>query len=59
MATAGLSRTAGQQIVDRFDDVLSAVGPRLRALRTRRETTLAAVSEDTGTAPAMDILMPL
>ncbi len=33
---------------DDLDRIMTAVGPRLRALRTRREITLAAVSEDTG-----------
>jgi len=30
------------------DDVIAAVGPRLRELRRRRDVTLAAVSEETG-----------
>ena len=33
-----------------FDAVLSAVGPRLRELRRRNGTTLAALSETTGVA---------
>ncbi|QUH05621.1 helix-turn-helix transcriptional regulator [Saccharopolyspora erythraea] len=33
---------------DEFDAVLSAVGPRLRALRRRRGATLTALSETTG-----------
>ena len=33
---------------DDLDAVLSAVGPRLRALRRQRDTTLAALAEATG-----------
>jgi transcriptional regulator with XRE-family HTH domain len=33
---------------DRLDDTLAAVGPRLRALRRQRETTLAELSAATG-----------
>lgn len=33
---------------DGLDDVLGAVGPRLRSLRDKREATLAQVSESTG-----------
>ncbi|MFZ0161384.1 MAG: helix-turn-helix transcriptional regulator [Kineosporiaceae bacterium] len=31
-----------------FDDVLEAVGPRLRALRVERGATLAKLAESTG-----------
>ena len=34
--------------MDTFDDVLEAVGPRLRTLRVERGTTLAQLSESTG-----------
>lgn len=34
--------------MDRIEDVLDAVGPRLRALRRRRNTTLADLAETTG-----------
>ncbi|MEU7527117.1 XRE family transcriptional regulator [Saccharothrix sp. NPDC042600] len=34
--------------VDDFDDVLKAVGPRLRAIRKQREVTLADLSAQTG-----------
>jgi transcriptional regulator with XRE-family HTH domain len=33
---------------DDLDQIMTAVGPRLRGLRTRRDITLAALSEDTG-----------
>lgn len=33
---------------DDFDEILTAVGPRLRALRQQRQVTLAALSETTG-----------
>ena len=33
---------------DDLDAVLSAVGPRLRALRRQRDTTLSALAEATG-----------
>ena len=52
--------------------VLDAVGPRLRALRRQRETTLAAVAEATGISvstlsrlesgqrrPTLELLLPL
>ncbi|HEY0637785.1 MAG TPA: XRE family transcriptional regulator [Pseudonocardiaceae bacterium] len=55
-----------------FDDVLQAVGPRLRALRTRRRTTLAQLSTATGISvstlsrlesgqrrPTLELLLPL
>ena len=55
-----------------IDDVLSAVGPRLRALRLVRETTLSALSEATGISvstlsrlesgqrrPNLELLLPL
>jgi transcriptional regulator with XRE-family HTH domain len=55
-----------------IDAVLTAVGPRLRALRRQRETTLAALSEDTGISvstlsrlesgqrrPTLELLLPL
>ena len=54
------------------DDVLAAVGPRLRELRTRRETTLAQLSAATGISvstlsrlesgqrkPTLELLLPL
>lgn len=53
-------------------DVLAAVGPRLRAIRTQRETTLADVSAETGISistlsrlesgrrrPTLELLLPL
>lgn len=55
-----------------LDDALTAVGPRLRALRHERDTTLAALSERTGISvstlsrlesgqrrPNLDLLLPL
>jgi len=55
-----------------FDGVLDAVGPRLRAIRQHRGTTLAALSEDTGISvstlsrlesgqrrPNLELLLPL
>jgi transcriptional regulator with XRE-family HTH domain len=55
-----------------FDDVLEAVGPRLRALRIERGTTLAQLSESTGISvstlsrlesgqrrPTLELLLPL
>jgi transcriptional regulator with XRE-family HTH domain len=55
-----------------LDEVLAAVGPRLRALRQERGTTLAAVSADTGISvstlsrleagqrrPTLELLLPL
>jgi transcriptional regulator with XRE-family HTH domain len=55
-----------------LDDVLEAVGPRLRALRTRRNLTLAALSRTTGISvstlsrlesgrrkPTLELLLPL
>lgn len=57
---------------DEFDDVLSAIGPRLRELRRRNGATLASVSQTTGIPvstlsrlesghrkPALDLLLPL
>lgn len=57
---------------DDLDAVLSAVGPRLRALRRQRDTTLAALAEATGISvstlsrlesgqrrPALELLLPL
>ncbi|PRY65909.1 XRE family transcriptional regulator [Glaciihabitans tibetensis] len=57
---------------DTTDAVLSAVGPRLKALRQRRQTTLADVSEQTGISvstlsrlesgqrrPNLELLLPL
>jgi transcriptional regulator with XRE-family HTH domain len=54
------------------DDVLTAVGPRLRALRTRRGTTLAQLADTTGISvstlsrlesgqrkPTLELLLPL
>lgn len=59
-------------MVDDFDAVLSAVGPRLRDLRRRSGTTLAALSETTGIPistlsrlesghrkPSLELLLPL
>ncbi|WP_028279217.1 XRE family transcriptional regulator [Arthrobacter sp. H5] len=55
-----------------LDDALAAVGPRLRELRLRRDTTLAALSEATGISvstlsrlesgqrrPNLELLLPL
>lgn len=55
-----------------IDDVLSAVGPRLRAIRLTRETTLTSLSEATGISvstlsrlesgqrrPNLELLLPL
>jgi transcriptional regulator with XRE-family HTH domain len=55
-----------------LDEALTAVGPRLRALRQERETTLAALSEMTGISvstlsrlesgarrPTLELLLPL
>ncbi|MGH2459130.1 MAG: helix-turn-helix domain-containing protein [Chloroflexota bacterium] len=55
-----------------LDQALNAVGPRLRALRRQRETTLAALSEATGISvstlsrlesgtrrPTLELLLPL
>ncbi|GAA0614345.1 helix-turn-helix transcriptional regulator [Kribbella sandramycini] len=55
-----------------FDEVLEAVGPRLRALRIERGTTLAQLSESTGISvstlsrlesgqrrPTLELLLPL
>ncbi len=57
---------------DDLDAVLSAVGPRLRALRRERETTLSALAEATGISvstlsrlesgqrrPTLELLLPL
>lgn len=38
--------------MDEIDDVLEAVGPRLRALRRRRRVTLADLSATTGISPS-------
>jgi transcriptional regulator with XRE-family HTH domain len=58
--------------MDAFDDVLEAVGPRLRSLRVERGTTLAQLSESTGISvstlsrlesgqrrPTLELLLPL
>ncbi|TCN37580.1 transcriptional regulator with XRE-family HTH domain [Kribbella orskensis] len=58
--------------VDPFDDVLEAVGPRLRSLRQERGTTLAQLSASTGISvstlsrleagqrrPTLELLLPL
>ncbi|MET7282954.1 helix-turn-helix transcriptional regulator [Kribbella sp. NPDC005582] len=58
--------------MEAFDDVLEAVGPRLRALRVERGTTLAQLSESTGISvstlsrlesgqrkPTLELLLPL
>jgi transcriptional regulator with XRE-family HTH domain len=57
---------------DQFDDVLAAVGPRLRELRRRRGATLTALSQTTGIPistlsrlesgqrrPGLELLLPL
>ncbi|SBT42688.1 helix-turn-helix domain-containing protein [Micromonospora narathiwatensis] len=57
---------------DNFDQALSAVGPRLRALRQQRNTTLAELSASTGISvstlsrlesgtrrPTLELLLPL
>ncbi|MEV4560332.1 XRE family transcriptional regulator [Kitasatospora sp. NPDC049285] len=57
---------------DDFEAVLTAVGPRLRAIRTSRGTTLAQLSEETGISvstlsrleagqrrPTLELLLPL
>jgi transcriptional regulator with XRE-family HTH domain len=57
---------------DAFTGVLEAVGPRLRALRRQRETTLAALAQATGISvstlsrlesgqrrPTLELLLPL
>jgi transcriptional regulator with XRE-family HTH domain len=59
-------------VSDEFDEVLSAVGPRLRELRRRSGATLTALSESTGIAvstlsrlesgqrkPGLELLLPL
>ena len=59
-------------MADDFDTVLTAVGPRLRALRQERDTTLAALSATTGISvstlsrlesgqrkPTLELLLPL
>ena len=58
--------------METFDDVLEAVGPRLRRLRAERNTTLAQLSESTGISvstlsrlesgqrrPTLELLLPL
>ena len=58
--------------MDALDDVLEAVGPRLRAMRAERGTTLAQLSESTGISvstlsrlesgqrrPTLELLLPL
>jgi len=58
--------------MDELDDVLAAVGPRLRALRISRDTTLTALSASTGISvstlsrlesgqrrPNLELLLPL
>ena len=58
--------------MDSFEEVLEAVGPRLRRLRTERKTTLAQLSESTGISvstlsrlesgqrrPTLELLLPL
>ncbi|MGW5877415.1 helix-turn-helix domain-containing protein [Nocardiopsis terrae] len=59
-------------MAEELDQTLSAVGPRLRELRRRRETTLADLSEETGISvstlsrlesgdrrPSLELLLPL
>jgi transcriptional regulator with XRE-family HTH domain len=66
---AGMAKTFDPPPVD---DVLDAVGPRLRALRTERDLTLGAVSRTTGVSvstlsrlesggrkPTLELLLPL
>jgi transcriptional regulator with XRE-family HTH domain len=66
---AGMANTDGEPALD---DVLEAVGPRLRALRSDRGLTLASVSETTGISvstlsrlesggrrPTLELLLPL
>ena len=66
---AGMAKTFYPPPVD---DVLDAVGPRLRALRTERDLTLGAVSRTTGVSvstlsrlesggrkPTLELLLPL
>jgi transcriptional regulator with XRE-family HTH domain len=66
---AGMAKTFEPPPVD---DVLDAVGPRLRALRTERDLTLGAVSRTTGVSvstlsrlesggrkPTLELLLPL
>jgi transcriptional regulator with XRE-family HTH domain len=63
---------AGMAEDETTDAVLTAVGPRLRALRVRRENTLAQLSEETGISvstlsrlesgqrrPTLELLLPL
>ncbi|KAB1139334.1 helix-turn-helix transcriptional regulator, partial [Streptomyces luteolifulvus] len=58
--------------MDELDDVLAAVGPRLRSLRRKRGITLAALAETTGISestlsrlesggrkPNLELLLPL
>jgi transcriptional regulator with XRE-family HTH domain len=58
--------------MEAFDEVLEAVGPRLRSLRVERGTTLAQLSESTGISvstlsrlesgrrkPTLELLLPL
>ncbi|MFC6013908.1 helix-turn-helix domain-containing protein [Nocardia lasii] len=58
--------------MDDFDQTLGAVGPRLRALRKQRQTTLADLSQETGISvstlsrlesgarkPTLELLLPL
>ena len=65
---AGMAKTDAPPV----DDVLEAVGPRLRALRTERGLTLSAVSRTTGVSvstlsrlesgqrrPTLELLLPL
>jgi transcriptional regulator with XRE-family HTH domain len=66
------SQAKSEPAADSTDAVLSAVGPRLKALRQRRQTTLTDVSEQTGISvstlsrlesgqrrPNLELLLPL
>jgi transcriptional regulator with XRE-family HTH domain len=66
------SHAQSSPTADSTDAVLSAVGPRLKALRQRRQTTLTDVSEQTGISvstlsrlesgqrrPNLELLLPL
>jgi len=73
--TSNLARVANIDVADDapdLDDVLRSIGPRLRALRKRRRTTLAQLSEVTGISvstlsrlesgqrrPTLELLLPL
>jgi transcriptional regulator with XRE-family HTH domain len=69
---AKVANTGVDEALPDLDDVLHAVGPRLRALRRRRGATLAQLSETTGISvstlsrleagqrrPTLELLLPL